>query len=139
MMCYIVVGNFLIVGNRINVYRQVFEVGVVVLVIGGFNMDDSIVQLVDEFELLILFISYDIFIVVVMINWVIYDQLIKKEIVLVEDILMFVDCMVYFLFKDKFEKWYEKNFEMGYGWFLVVDDQMKIYGILILKDIVGYD
>lgn len=139
MMCYIVVGNLLIVGNRINVYCQVFEVGVVVLVIGGFNIDDSIIELVDMFEFLIFFMSYDIFMVVVMINWVIYDQFIKKEIVFVEDILMFVDWIVMLFFKDKLEKWYEKNYEIGYGCFLVIDQQMKIYGIFILKDIVGYD
>lgn len=49
------------------------EDGVVVLIIGGFNMIIEIVKLVDEFEMLILCIFYDIFIVVIMINWVLSD------------------------------------------------------------------
>lgn len=139
MMRYTAAGNLLIVGNRINAHRQALEAGAAVLVTGGFNTDDSIVQLADELELPILSTSYDTFTVAAMINRAIYDQLIKKEIVLVEDILTPADRTVYLSPKDKLEKWYEKNFETGHGRFPVVDDQMKIHGILTSKDIAYHD
>ncbi|WP_041517995.1 DRTGG domain-containing protein [Bacillus subtilis] len=139
MMRYTAAGNLLIVGNRINAHRQALEAGAAVLVTGGFNTDDSIVQLADELDLPILSTSYDTFTVAAMINRAIYDQLIKKEIVLVEDILTPADRTVYLSPKDKLEKWYEKNFETGHGRFPVVDDQMKIHGILTSKDIAGHD
>lgn len=59
MMRYTAAGNLLIVGNRINAHRQALEAGAAVLVTGGFNTDDSIVQLADELELPILSTSYD--------------------------------------------------------------------------------
>lgn len=139
MMRYTAAGNLLIVGNRINAHRQALEAGAAVLVTGGFNTDDSIIELADMLELPILSTSYDTFTVAAMINRAIYDQLIKKEIVLVEDILTPADRTVTLSPKDKLEKWYEKNDETGHGRFPVIDRQMKIHGILTPKDIAGHD
>ena len=139
MMRYTAAGNLLIVGNRINAHRQALEAGAAVLVTGGFSTDDEIIQLADELELPILSTSYDTFTVAALINRAIYDQLIKKEIVLVEDILTPIERTVYLSPEDKLEKWYEKNYETGHGRFPVADDQMKIHGILTSKDIAGYD
>ena len=139
MMRYTAAGNLLIVGNRINAHRQALEAGAAVLVTGGFNTDDSIIELADMLELPILSTSYDTFTVAAMINRAIYDQLIKKEIVLVEDILTPADRTVTLSPKDKLEKWYEKNYETGHGRFPVIDQQMKIHGILTPKDIAGHD
>jgi len=139
MMRYTAAGNLLIVGNRINAHRQALEAGAAVLVTGGFSTDDEIIQLADELELPILSTSYDTFTVAALINRAIYDQLIKKEIVLVEDILTPIERTVYLSPEDKLEKWYEKNYETGHGRFPVADDQMKIHGILTSKDIAGHD
>ncbi|AOC92061.1 CBS domain-containing protein [Bacillus amyloliquefaciens] len=139
MMRYTAAGNLLIVGNRINAHRQALEAGAAVLVTGGFNTDDSIIELADMLELPILSTSYDTFTVAAMINRAIYDQLIKKEIVLVEDILTPADRTVTLSPKDKLEKWYEKNYETGHGRFPVIDQQMKIHGILTSKDIAGHE
>ncbi|ANB48599.1 hypothetical protein A1D33_015045 [Bacillus velezensis] len=139
MMRYTAAGNLLIVGNRVNAHRQALEAGAAVLVTGGVNTDDSIIELADMLELPILSTSYDTFTVAAMINRAIYDQLIKKEIVLVEDILTPADRTVTLSPKDKLEKWYEKNYETGHGRFPVIDQQMKIHGILTSKDIAGHD
>ncbi|MGE6628899.1 DRTGG domain-containing protein [Bacillus sp. NPDC077027] len=139
MMRYTAAGNLLIVGNRINAHRQALEAGAAVLVTGGFSTDEQIIQLADKLELPILSTSYDTFTVAALINRAIYDQLIKKEIVLVEDILTPVERTIYLSPDDKLEKWYEKNYETGHGRFPVADDQMKIHGILTSKDIAGHD
>jgi predicted transcriptional regulator len=74
-----------------------------------------------------------------MINRAIYDQLIKKEIVMVEDIITPLEKTVYLHPTDKVEKWYEKNLETGHGRFPVIDKQLRIHGILTSKDIAGCD
>lgn len=113
MMRYTAAGNLLIVGNRINAHRQALEAGAAVLVTGGFSTDDEIIQLADELELPILSTSYDTFTVAALINRAIYDQLIKKEIVLVEDILTPIERTVYLSPEDKLEKWYERIMKPG--------------------------
>ncbi|WP_141771734.1 CBS domain-containing protein, partial [Bacillus licheniformis] len=63
----------------------------------------------------------------------------KKEVVLVEDILTPLEKTVCLSPHEKLERWYEKNFETGHGRFPIVDEQMKIHGILTSKDVAGYD
>lgn len=87
MMRYTGAGNLLIVGNRTNAHQYALEAGAAVLITGGFDTDESVKKLADELELPIISTSYDTFTVGTMINRAIYDQLIKKEIVQVEDIL----------------------------------------------------
>ncbi|NPC93721.1 CBS domain-containing protein [Bacillus sp. WMMC1349] len=139
MMRYTGAGNLLIVGNRINAHRYALEAGAAVLVTGGFDTEPAIIELADKLELPIISTSYDTFTVAAMINRAIYDQLIKKEVVLVEDILTPLEKTVCLSPQEKLERWYEKNFETGHGRFPVVDEQMKIHGILTSKDAAGYD
>lgn len=106
---------------------------------GGFDMEEWVKKFVDDFKFFIILMSYDMFIVVMMINCVIYDQLIKKEIVFVEDILIFIFEVVSLQLIDMIEKWYECNDKIYYSCFFVVDQYMKVYGMVILKDVIGYD
>lgn len=87
MMRYTGAGNLLIVGNRDKAHEQALRAGAAVLVTGGFDAEDHVKKLADELQLPIISSSYDTFTVATMINRAIYDQLIKKEIILVEDIL----------------------------------------------------
>jgi len=139
MMRYTGAGNLLIVGNRIDAHRQALEAGAAVLVTGGFDTEPEIIELADRLELPVISTSYDTFTVAAMINRAIYDQLIKKEVVLVEDILTPLEKTVCLSPHEKLERWYEKNFETGHGRFPIVDEQMKIHGILTSKDVAGYD
>ena len=63
------------------------KAGAAVLITGGFDTDDAVKKLADELNMPIISTSYDTFTVATMINRAIDDQLIKKEIILVEDIL----------------------------------------------------
>lgn len=64
-------------------------------------------QLADEKELPILSTSYDTFTVATMINRAIYDQLIKKEVVFVEDILTPLETTAFLSTSDKVEDWHK--------------------------------
>ncbi|WP_099362165.1 CBS domain-containing protein [Fredinandcohnia onubensis] len=139
MMRYTGAGNLLIVGNRTKAHEYALNAGAAVLVTGGFDTEDEVKKLADELQLPIISCSYDTFTVATMINRAIYDQLIKKEIVLVEDILTPKTETVSLHTSDKVEKWYEHNTETGHGRYPVVDHQSKVVGMVTAKDIMGQD
>lgn len=139
MMRYTGAGNLLIVGNRTKAHEYALNAGAAVLITGGFDTEDEVKKLADELQLPIISSSYDTFTVATMINRAIYDQLIKKEIVLVEDILTPKTETVSLHTSDKVEKWYEHNTETGHGRYPVVDHQSKVVGMVTAKDIMGQD
>ncbi len=77
------------------------------LITGGFDTDEAAKELADQKKLPIISTSYDTFTVAAMINRAIYDQLIKKEIVLVGDIYTKKDSTYYLSTKDRVAKWHE--------------------------------
>jgi predicted transcriptional regulator len=111
--------------------------GAAVLITGGFDTEDEVKRLADDLQLPIISTSYDTFTVAAMINRAIYDQLIKKEIVLVEDILTSINETIYLKTTDTIEDWHEKNRETKHSRFPVVDHQMKVQGMVTSKDVMG--
>lgn len=136
MMRYTGAGNLLIVGNRINAHELALRAGAAVLITGGFDTEERVKKLADELELPIISTSYDTFTVAAMINRAIYDQLIKKEIVLVEDILTPVEETAFLYATDKVEVWFEKKRETQHSRFPVVDANMKVQGMVTAKDVM---
>jgi predicted transcriptional regulator len=137
MMRYTGAGNLLIVGNRTKAHEYALNAGAAVLITGGFDTEDEVKKLADELQLPIISTSYDTFTVATMINRAIYDQLIKKEIVLVEDILTSIDETIYLKTTDTLKDWYDQNRETLHSRFPVVDHQMKVQGMVTSKDIMG--
>ena len=139
MMRYTEAGNLLIVGNRVNAHELALEAGAAVLITGGFDTEEWVKKLADDLKLPIISTSYDTFTVATMINRAIYDQLIKKEIVLVEDILTPISEAVSLQLTDTIEKWHECNDKTHHSRFPVVDQHMKVHGMVTSKDVIGYD
>ncbi|MBY6267412.1 CBS domain-containing protein [Parageobacillus thermoglucosidasius] len=139
MMRYIGAGDLLIVGNRTKAHERALKEGAAVLITGGFDTEDYVKKLADELQLPIISTSYDTFTVATMINRAIYDQLIKKEIVLVEDILIPLEKTAYLYTTDPVERWYELNRETRHSRFPVVDQQLKVQGIATAKDVLDFD
>jgi predicted transcriptional regulator len=139
MMRYTGAGNLLIVGNRDKAHELALKAGAAVLITGGFDAEDEIKRLADELDIPVISSSYDTFTVATMINRAIYDQLIKKEIVLVEDILTPLPNTVYLKTTDTVEQWHLKNKETMHGRYPVVDHNMKVQGMVTSKDILGHD
>lgn len=137
MMRYTGAGNLLIVGNRTNAHELALKAGAAVLITGGFDTEDHVKKLADELQLPIISSSYDTFTVATMINRAIYDQLIKKEIVLVEDILTPIDETIYLNMNDTAADWHEHNRETMHSRFPVIDHNRKIHGMVTSKDILG--
>lgn len=139
IMRYTGAGNLLIVGNRTEVHEHALRAGAAVLITGGFDTSDVVKKLADELELPILSTSYDTFTVATMINRAIYDQLIKKEIILVEDILTPPADAACMNVKETVRDWYNKKKETNHSRFPVIDSNQKILGIVTGKDVIGQD
>lgn len=139
MMRYTGPGNLLIVGNRTKAHENALNAGAAVLITGGFDTDDDVIKIADEMQLPIISSSYDTFTVATMINRAIYDQLIKKEIILVEDILTEKEHTVCLKTNDNVEKYHQYNAETGHGRYPVVDENFKVIGMVTSKDIMGQE
>lgn len=139
MMRYIDPGSLLIVGNRDQAHKLSLLNGAAVLVTGGFDTSDEVKALADELELPIISSTYDTFTVASLINRAIYDRLIKKEIMMVEDILKPLEETAVLKSTDTVDKWHEFTQVFKDTRFPVVDEQMRIAGIVTSRDIIGHD
>lgn len=131
--------SLMIVGNRMEVHELALNEGVAVLITGGFDTDERIKQLADEKELPIISTSYDTFTVAEIINRAIYDQLIKKDIIFVSDIFTPLEKRLYLYTTDTVETFLTRNKETDLARFPVVNDQIRLQGIVTLNDVLGKD
>lgn len=137
MKQYIEPDSLLIVGNRLEAQEVAIRKGAAVLITGGFDTSEEIKCLANDKNLPIMTTSYDTFTVAAMINRAIYDQLIKKEIVLAEDILTPLNKLYYLETKDTLERWYELNKQSSHTRYPVIDNNQRVCGIVTAKDVVG--
>lgn len=135
MKKYISQGSLLIIGNREEAFKLALENGSAVLITGGFGCSDDIRHLADMKKLPIISSSYDTFTIATMINKAISERLIKKNIILVEDI-MNKKCVT-LNSNDNIEKCKKLMEETGYSKFPVLDDKDKLVGIITTKDIAN--
>lgn len=137
MMRYIEPGSLLIVGNRYKAHTGALQNGAGVLITGGFETSEETKRLADELELPIIQCSYDTFTVASMINRALYDRLIMKKIMLVEDILMSTPSELYTLKSHSTRSdWQRLLEETGHSRFPVVDESQRIIGMVTPKDMV---
>lgn len=139
MKRYVDAGDLLIVGNRETVHEYALKEGAAVLITGGFDTSSEAKRLADELKIPVISTSYDTFTVAAMINRAIYDQVIKKEIVHVSDILIPTAVTSYLYRNDSIKRWYEMNRETSHSRFPVVSRDMKVLGIVAPKDVMGSD
>lgn len=137
MMRYTDAGSLLIVGNRIKAHENALRAGAAVLITGGFDTTEENKVLADSLDLPIISTSYDTFTVATMINRAIYDQLIKKDILFIEDIYVpMTDTSV--LRNDETIHHFQKlNERTTHGAFPVVTANNKLVGMITVKDVIG--
>ncbi len=137
MMRYIDAGSLLIVGNRLKAHETALLAGAAVLVTGGFDATDEVKNLANELDLPVISTSYDTFTVATMLNRAIYDQLIEKEILLVEDILTPLAETITLSAKDKVLHFNEVNQRTSHSGYPVVEKNGKLVGIITSRDAIG--
>ncbi|MDD9150818.1 MULTISPECIES: DRTGG domain-containing protein [unclassified Sporolactobacillus] len=136
---YIDANDLMIVGNREAVHRYALKEGAAVLITGGFDTSEDVRLLADQMNLPVISTSYDTFTVATKINRAIYDQLIKKEIVHVSDILIPFSETQFLFSKESPARWHELNRESAHSRFPVVNKKMKVVGIVAMKDVMGHE
>ena len=134
---YITPGSLMIVGNRESVQRLALESGAAVLITGGFETSNEIIELANELALPLMGTSYDSFTVATMINRAMTDQLIKKEIILVGDIYTKIEKTMYLNVEDTVLDYRRLNEESGHTRFPVVGKNLRLVGIVAAKDMIG--
>ena len=139
MMRYTDAGSLLIVGNRTQAHEYALKTGAAVLITGGFDTNDENKQLADELELQIISTSYDTFTVATMINRAIYDQLIKKDILLIEDIYVPMEETAVLSSDDTIADYHKQNMRTMHGAFPVVAANNRLVGMITSKDVIGRD
>ncbi|WP_413363089.1 DRTGG domain-containing protein [Lysinibacillus sp. 3P01SB] len=137
MMRYTDAGSLLIVGNRTQAHEHALTAGAAVLITGGFDTTDENKRLADKLELPIISTSYDTFSVATMINRAIYDQLIKKDILLIEDIYIPIENTAVLRNDQTIMHFRKKNASTTHGAFPVVTAQNKLVGMVTSKDVIG--
>jgi len=130
---YISDGDLLIVGNRDDVHYLALDNNCAILITGGFSCREEIKKIAQEKRIPIISTSYDTFTVTTMINRNIHERLIKKEIMMVEDIM---PKNLYFLeANDKVRDMKRYINKTGHSRFPVVDKNQQVVGIVTPRDI----
>lgn len=130
---YMLPGCIVIVGNREDIQRVALENECAVLITGGFTCSDSIRKLGDSKKLPIISSSYDSFTVATTISKAISENLIKKEVILVEDIMK--TKVNYIKENENVSYLRQLVSETGRERYPVVDEEMNVVGIVTIKDL----
>lgn len=136
MLRYITPNSLMIVGNRTSVQRLALESGAAVLITGGFETTLDIIELANEVGLPLLSTSYDTFTVATMINRAMSDQLIKKEIVLIDNIYTPLEQTSYLTLDDTVGVYRELSQATEHSRYPVINAQGRLVGIVTAKDVM---
>ncbi|MCE5709674.1 CBS domain-containing protein [Staphylococcus pseudintermedius] len=136
---YVSKNTLLIVGNRLDVQKAALERGSAVLITGGFDTTDEIKKMADEQNLPIISSNYDTFMIANIINRAMYNQMIKKEILVVEDIVIPIEQTSFLYDEMTVADVGKKSRETSHSRFPIVDRQNKLAGLITSKDIIGKD
>jgi predicted transcriptional regulator len=135
MKKYLTVGGLLIVGNRDEVHSLALNMGVGVLITGGFKASEKNVALADRLKIPIISCSYDTFTTASMINRGISENLIKQTIPYVKDIIQ--KETYHLTTRDTIHDYIKLSERSGHEKFPVVDEKMVVQGIITAKEILG--
>lgn len=131
---YIEAGSLMIVGNREKVQKTSLEHGAAVLITGGFEASEEVQKLANELALPLISCTYDTFTTAALINRAIYDRLIKKDILLVEDVVANQQLVV--LNRNQTTKdYFQLVEETGHARVPVVDDHDRLVGVVTARDV----
>lgn len=134
---YLEEGALCIVGNRHDIQILVLNHNASLLITGGLEPDEDVVALARQKDLVLIQSPYDTFAVTTMINRALYDRLIQKELILVEDIM--VKDVRYLTSNATVDDWRKLSQNTDHSRFPVVDDDMTLMGIVSALDVAGAD
>ena len=126
-----------IVGNRTDAQMLALKHNVPLLISGGKEPSEEVVQLAKDKNSIIIISPYDTFVVTTLINRALFDRLIGKELLLVEDIM--VKDVDYLGETATVSDWHKLSQTRGHSRFPVVDSEGTVVGIVTAVDVAGAD
>ena len=134
---YIGSQTLLIVGNRENVQMEALRRGTSILITGGFHPSKDVINYANEHDLPILSSSYDTFLVANIINRAMYNQKIRKEILVVDDIVKPIDDLSVLFDSMKINDYKKLANKTGHTRFPIVNEEFKLVGIVTSREIIN--
>lgn len=134
---YIGSHTLLIVGNRADVQMEALKRDTAILITGGFQPSKEVVEYANEHELPIISSSYDTFLVANIINRAMYNQKIRKEILVVEDIVKPISELSVLFDYMKINDYKKLANDTGHTRFPIVNEDFKLVGIVTSREIIN--
>ncbi len=134
---YLEEDSLCIVGSRTDAQLLALKHNVPLLISGGLEPSSEVVQLAKEKNSIIIISPYDTFVATTLINRALFDRLIDKEILLIEDIM--VKDVEYLEENATVSDWYKLSQTTGHSRFPVVDSECNVVGIITAVDVAGVD
>lgn len=135
MKRYLEEGALCILGNRHEAQLIALENQVSLLVTSGLEIDQDVIEKAKAMNLVVIQSPYDTFTVTTMINRALYDRLIEKDLILVEDIM--VKDVDYLTNVATVADWHELAHSSGHSRFPVVDEGFTVVGIVTAVEVAG--
>lgn len=129
--------TLLIVGNRADVQMEALKRDTAILITGGFQPSKEVVEYANEHELPIISSSYDTFLVANIINRAMYNQKIRKEILVVEDIVKPINELSVLFDYMKINDYKKLANDTGHTRFPIVNEDFKLVGIVTSREIIN--
>jgi len=126
-----------IVGNRTDAQMLAISKQVPLIITGALEPLPEVLHYAQKFNSVIISSPYDTFVATTMINRALFDRLIEKELLLVEDIM--VSDVKYLRENDTVGDWYALSQQTGHSRFPVVDKEDNVVGIVTAVDVAGVD
>ncbi|MBO1198502.1 CBS domain-containing protein [Staphylococcus simiae] len=137
IMKYIGDKTLLIVGNRDDVQIEALKRDTAILITGGFKPSSRVIEYANAKELPVISSSYDTFLVANIINKALFDQKIRKDILIVQDIMTPLDDLSVLFDNMKIEDYKRIANETGHTRFPVVNETYKLVGIVTSREIIN--
>lgn len=134
---YLSPNSLMIVGNRSGIQRFAIEHQTAVLITGGFSTDAAIIDLANQHNIPIIQTEFDTFTVASKINRAITDQLIKKEILVIDDIYRPFERINYLRGTQSVKDFNELAKKTGETRFPVINQHFMVIGIVSQRDLKG--
>lgn len=133
---YFDVNSLIIVGNREEVQQLALKNDVAVLITGGFEASEEVIELANRNALPVIGTSFDTFAVAMIINRSMINQEIKEEIMTVGDIYLPISKTLSLEPTDTISNFNEATNQTGLTRFPVTNNG-RLVGIITAKDVIG--
>lgn len=132
---YLEEDSLCIVGNRTDAQILALKNNVPLLISGGLEPSPEVVKLAKDMNSIIMVSPYDTFVVTTLINRALFDRLIDKELLLIEDIM--VKDVKYLQENNTVRDWYILSQETGHSRFPVIDEEQNVVGLVTAVEVAG--